>query len=379
MSITENIKTTVSLNIKNVIGWKTRRKIVVFSVDDYGNVRLHSKAARDKMFAAGLKPIVRYDVYDALETADDLTALYDTLSAVKDKNGQHAVFTAFTICANIDFEKMMDTGYSNYYYEELPVTFSKLQGYGNVWPLWKEGIQKRLLLPQFHGREHLNIKILMDNLHKKNNDFFISLSNRSYAAIGNLLPAEMDYTAAFDFQDAAENSNLKTVAAEGLDIFKKLFGYTATHFNPCGSFGYSHVLEPVLKNGGIKFIDTARFKKEHLGGDAYGPRVFNYTGKKNECGQTLLVRNCVFEPTEDRGIDWVSFCMKQIDAAFRWNQPAVISSHRVNFCGAIEPSNRQQGISSLKELLGKITRQWPDVEFMSANELGELISVSVIN
>ena len=30
-------------HIKNISGWRTNRKIIVFSVDDYGNVRLSSK------------------------------------------------------------------------------------------------------------------------------------------------------------------------------------------------------------------------------------------------------------------------------------------------------------------------------------------------
>ena len=85
------------------------------------------------------------------------------------------------------------------------------------------------------------------------------------------------------------------------------------------------------------------------------------------------VRNVVFEPTHNRGIDWVNYSLRQVEIAFRWNRPAIISSHRVNFCGHIDPNNRKKGISALKELLHKIVQKWPDVEFMSANELGDLI------
>jgi hypothetical protein len=103
-------------------------------------------------------------------------------------------------------------------------------------------------------------------------------------------------------------------------------------------------------------------------------KVFNYTGKKNKLGQTYLVRNCVFEPTEERSVDWVPFCMKQIEAAFRWNLPANISSHRVNFCGHIEPKNREVGLKKLHQLLKAVVKRWPDVEFMSSRELGDLIT-----
>jgi hypothetical protein len=86
-----------------------------------------------------------------------------------------------------------------------------------------------------------------------------------------------------------------------------------------------------------------------------------------------MVRNVVFEPTEERGIDWVDFTLKQIENAFRWDKPAIISSHRVNFCGHIDKKNREKGLKSLESLLQEIVKKWPDVEFMSADELGNCI------
>ena len=376
MGIISNIKQTAAVNVKNIIGWKTKRKIIIFSVDDYGNVRLHSKQARDTMFAKGLKPTSRFDIYDTLETTDDLTALYNTLDSVKDKNDNPAVFTVFAMSANIDFEKMKETGYTSYYYEALPATFKKINGYDGTWQLWKEGMQKKLLIPQFHGREHLNVKVLMEALKRKDKDTMNCFENRSYAAIADTGYATISFTAALDFFEFEENEQLKKIVADGLNLFENVYGYKAKNFTPCGSNGYSGTIDQVLADGGIKYIDTFRFKREHLGKGAMANKVFNYTGKKNQLGQTYLVRNCVFEPTEDRGIDWVAFCMKQIEAAFRWNLPANISSHRVNFCGYIDEENRTTGLKALKKLLDSIVKRWPDVEFMASNELGDLISTA---
>ena len=64
----------------------------------------------------------------------------------------------------------------------------------------------------------------------------------------------------------------------------------------------------------------------------------------------------------------------QVEAAFRMHKPANISSHRVNFCGHIDPKNRELGLSALRELLHRIVKRWPDVEFISADELGKLIT-----
>ena len=68
MVILSNIKQHILQNVKNIPGYKTRRKIVVFSVDDYGNVRVHSKQARENMDNAGLKIHTNFDRYDTLET-----------------------------------------------------------------------------------------------------------------------------------------------------------------------------------------------------------------------------------------------------------------------------------------------------------------------
>jgi len=95
-------------------------------------------------------------------------------------------------------------------------------------------------------------------------------------------------------------------------------------------------------------------------------------GYKKSQDRVKMVRNVVFEPT-DASIDHVAKAMAQIEAAFRWNKPALISSHRVNFCGHIDPKNREKGLGDLKKLLKAIVQRWPDVEYVSAGELVEII------
>ena len=86
-----------------------------------------------------------------------------------------------------------------------------------------------------------------------------------------------------------------------------------------------------------------------------------------------MVRNVVFEPTDNNSIDSVQFALKQIEAAFFWKRPAIVSSHRVNYCGLVDSTNRERGLKQLLSLLKKITEKWPEVEFLSAHELGNLI------
>lgn len=370
-----SLKRTLSLNIKNIPGWSTKRKLVIFSVDDYGNVRVASREARENMKRAGLDMDTnRFDRYDSLETTEDLAQLYETLTSVKDKNGRHASFTAFAMPANVDFEKMKETGYREYHYELLPETFKKLPGYEHTFDLWKEGIANKLLYPQFHGREHLNVKLLMELLRIREKSVMESFANRSYAGIVNKVYPTIAYTAAFNFNDFSENEQLKRITEDGLHAFEKVFGFKAKHFNAPGAREHS-CLEETLKSNGIRYIDTDMVKMEHQGNGLYKKR-YNYLGKRNTLGQTFIIRNCVLEPLLNSSMDWVDNCMAEIDIAFRWGKPANISSHRINFCGHIDTSVREKGLGILRELLKQIIKKWPDVEFMTSDELGDCINDS---
>jgi hypothetical protein len=377
--ISSNWKRAVMLNAKNLIGWRTDRKIIVFSVDDYGNVRLDSKEARDNLDAHKItvkSSFAGFDLHDALETKTDLHMLFDVLRSVKDQNGRAAVFSPFAVPCNPNFEKIESGKFQEYIYELLPETYQKLsvlqpEAYKGTWELWKEGIDRNLLMPQFHGREHFNLQTFKRKLRNKE-QFLTILNNRSLARVKSNTKQKISMTAAYGFWEFDENNQFKKIIVDGLDAFEQVFGYRASHFMSPKACEHP-VLHKTLSKHGIQYIDTPMIKREHQGEGKY-KRVFNYTGKQNDLGQTFMVRNVVFEPTDDRGVDWVSYAMKQIEAAFRWNRPAIISSHRVNFCGHIDPKNREKGLKALQELLNRITKRWPEVEFMAANKLGELVS-----
>jgi hypothetical protein len=333
-------------HLKNLPGWRTPRKLVIFSVDDYGNVRLDSKHAREQLDRAGLKIHTRFDAYDTLETRADLEALYEVLSAVKDQHGRPAVFTPFALPCNIDFERMAEEGYTTYRYEWLPATYAKLaardpQAYAGAWALWQEGITQGLMTPQFHGREHLNLKVLEEKLARRDQEVLTVLQNRSYTSLSGSGYSTIGYTAAFEFWEFAENERFGQIIREGLDAFEAVYGYRAVQFNPPG--GREHpVIHQALYDGGIRYLDTPLLKQEHHGRGKY-KRIVNWTGKRNHIGMSYQVRNVVFEPTHARGFDPVAYALRQIEAAFFWDKPAIISSHRVNFCGHIEEGNRAWG------------------------------------
>ena len=80
----------------------------------------------------------------------------------------------------------------------------------------------------------------------------------------------------------------------------------------------------------------------------------------------------MFEPGGSDGA--TGKALRQIEIAFRCRKPALISSHRVNFCGHIDSKNRDIGLAELRKLLEEIIRRWPTVEFMGAADLEKLVS-----
>ena len=86
------------------------------------------------------------------------------------------------------------------------------------------------------------------------------------------------------------------------------------------------------------------------------------------------MRNCYFEPSIKPGFDFVGDCLNRIESAFRWKKAANICAHRVNFIGAVDPSNTDRNLPLFSALLKEIVRRWPDVEFISSDQLGDIIA-----
>ncbi len=370
-------KTTLLRNISNIAGWRTNRKIVVIESDDWGSIRMRSKKAYQNILNADI-PIdtSRYNRMETLECDSDLENLFEILARHRDKNGNHPVFTPLCIMANPDFEKIKNNGFKNYYYEDFTKTLERYgQAYSKVLNLWKSGIRNKLFVPQFHGREHLNVNRWMKGLRDKLPVTCLAFDNEVTGISARLAREDRgEYQAAFDIDHINDNEYLKVVLQEGLGLFEQLLGYKATYFVPTNG-PFSSFLEPILKSSGIKYINTAKKDHEPLGDGKYKTN-YRYLGQKNDYGQIYITRNCFFEPSEPSSFNWLDNCLNEVKIAFRWNKPAVISTHRVNFSGLLDPANRASGLKQLDQLLKTILAKWPQTEFMTSAQLGDTIAES---
>jgi hypothetical protein len=372
------LKQIITHNLLNIPGWHTRRHILVIESDDWGSVRMPSKKVYEELLSHGLHvdrdPYCRYD---NLATVDDLSALYEVLQSVKDKNGRNAVLTANAVVANPVFEKIKESGYMEYIYEPFTETLKRYPLHGGVFEMWKQGIAAGIFHPQFHGREHLNVKKWLKVLQSGEEATCMAFEKGTFGLTSDVSPAiKTNYMGAFDSCEQEDMPFYKQSIEEGLSLFNELIGYPSESFIAT-TYTWSPKIEPFLADCGVKYLQGMVHQRMPLdGGENFTYKKNNFMGHKSHARLTYLMRNCYFEPSQSAK-DWVSDCINRINIAYRWRKPAVISTHRLNFIGNIVESNRTNNLRMLSQLLNIVLKEYPDVEFMSSDQLGRTIQSKI--
>lgn len=368
------IKKNIIRHISNIPGKRINRKILVLESDDWGSIRMPSKQACDTLHNEGI-PV--YDNFfsanDGLESNQDLEALFETLNSVKDSRGNPAVMTPLTIMANPDFEAIEKNSFTKYVYEPFTVTAEKYKGSNKLLSLWKQGRAEKLFVPEFHGREHLNVKRWMKGLQDDLSETRRLFKLKMYGVHSSMVSEKRkEYFPAFDIDKLDDIENLKEVLKDGIELFKKMLDYNPHYIVPPNG-PFNNELQPFVKSMGLKYINSAKIQQEPLGDGKFRKKI-NYLGKKSKSGLFYITRNVIFEPSKPTFDSWVNSALKDVNIAFKWHKPAIISSHRVNYVSRISEKNRENGLKDLKLFLQQVLKKWPDVEFMSSSKFGDIIS-----
>lgn len=368
-----NLKTTLRTHLINLFG-KTTPKIVVIESDDWGSIRMPNKEIYSSLARQGFdfsdQP---YERVDSIATEDDLTALFQVLSKYKDQYGNHPVFTALSVSANPSFKKIKESGFEKYHYVTLDVTLQEYSRKGNLKSLWEEGIRNKVFFPQFHGREHLNVCQWLRDLRTKDNDNRMAFEmgipgffERSCPEKGNI------YAKALKVYRTEDSDFIKQSIKDGLGLFESLWGYKS-HSMMAPAYTWNRDVEKEALECGVNYIQTAYYQNFTINNGNIKV-IRHYFGQSNRLGQHYLLRNCYFEPIQNNYSNVIiDSCLKQIEIAFKYHKPATISSHRLNYIGRIDVSNRDKSLRLLDTLLYEIVKRWPDVLFMNSVSVGELI------
>lgn len=372
----KGLQKNIKRSLLNIPGWHTKRKILVIESDDWGSIRMPSKIVYDIF----LKNDVRVDKdpycrFDSLATSEDLEALFELLTHFKDKNGRNVVVTANSVMANPNFERIRESGFQHYYFEPFTDTLKRHTPTQNSFELWKQGMNAGIFKTQFHGREHLYVKKWM---HKLQENHKITRESFDLGTFG--LTSDVDSSIKIDYMGTL-NSGLKDdilnfngILKEGLEMFESIIGYKSKSFIPT-TYTWHPDIEENLKKCGVEYLQGMIHQRIPVDDDQnFTYKKNNFLGNQSESGLYYLTRNAYFEPSQVKAdFNVVGDCLHAVKTAFKYRTPAIISMHRLNVIGAIDETNRNKNLELLGKLLSEIIKLYPNIEFMSSDELGDLI------
>lgn len=352
---------------------RTKKHIVVFESDDWGSIRMPSVEALHRLQNKNVpfRTIgLLYDKVDTLASNQDLEQLMEVCLSVKDSKGNPAKITLNCVTANPDFDRIQESGYQNYYFETFTATLKKYPHHDRAFELWKEGIRNNVFMPQFHGREHLNVPKWMRYLQSGNADALASFQERTFSMAINDSGSLQTVLPAYDIPSEKDALYIRDSIKEGLLLFETIFGFKSkTMIAPC--YTWDSFVEDAAWEYGVVGFQGSYIQRHSSCEREKGNRITgHYFGERNVNGQVYIVRNCSFEPSQNPRSTSDS-CMQEISKAFLQRVPAVISCHRLNFIGEKDIKNRENNLREFGKLLKMIVSKYPDVEFLSSDELIE--------
>lgn len=357
-------------HIVNAKGKKVDSKIVVIESDDWGAIRTTNRENYNSFKSQFENFNNPYLKYDTLASTDDLSALFDVLKAYKDQKGNHPVITFNTVVANPDFEKIKASNFQEYHYEPFTETLKRYYPNENIFGLWEQGMKEGLIYPQFHGREHVNVPVWLEQLQSGNKELLKAYELGTWSTSkGKFSSDNIKLQASLDYKVEQPLLYQKEFIEDGLDLFEKIFGFRSLTMI-ANNFVLPPNLHPYIKKSGVTMLQGMKYQVQPYGLELKRRYIRRYFGQSDKEGLIFNVRNCVFEPSQTKNsYDDVGNCLKEISNAFFWKKPAVITSHRLNFIGSIDENNRTKNLELLNFLFTQIIKTWPDVEFISSGKL----------
>lgn len=349
-------------NIKNkFLDKKLDSKILIIESDDWGNIRMPSLESLKNLSKKFDVKASHYLQNDSLVSSNDLSFLLEVLDSVKDSNGNGCKITSNFVTANPDYNRIINGGYEKYFSESI------IESYNNASDVNFIDIQlackTSLFQPQLHGREHVNTSRWMHAL--QNGDEIARFACKYF--VSGLTNA---FLAAFDMDSLSDLPVKEELLSNASREFESIFGFNSKSF-VAPNYTWSPLLEKQMNQCGIELIQTQRDQLTGLYNK--NKKKYHYFGEINDYGSFFSMRNVMFEPSSNMKVNWVDSALKQISSAFKRSVPAILSSHRVNFVGRLNIKNRDNTLFQLEQLLKRVRKEWPDVIFLSSDELIDLL------
>src|SRR5436190_5466834 len=333
--------------------WRCAEPVVILESDDWGLARLPCS----EFLRTYGEPGSWAD--EQMETPEDLAKLYEVLDSHRDAAGRPACFTANFIVGNPDFEAISREGFTKYY--DIPIGQDE-----ELKKQWLEGLERRVLYPQYHGRSHFSSEAWLSDLRDGIPGAREMFDQRYHGGISLLKKNGWRYHSEYtDWKTgkSREHDELMNWLKVGVEYFQQLFG-----FFPRSTIASHFVFTPEIARAwhaiGGQFVQGTGYRIVRL--SAGGMLVLTHAlGERSPEGLLLMRRTVKFEPRLGKAS--YDNALRQADQCFRGNIPVIIDTHRINYTGRW----RDEGLRSLDSLLQALQVYRP--RFLTSVEMGEAI------
>lgn len=338
--------------------------VVVIESDDWGACELIPSADLQENYFALMK---KYDNHSAfcdsgLETPDQMRELFAILAKHKGADGNSAVFTAYTAMGNPDFEAIEANNFTKYI--DIPINKgfpAPWQGEGII-DTMLEGMKLGVWQPEYHAMLHhtsprLWLKLLNES--SPAGEFARELFKmRSYY--------QMKHIPEFHGYNIHEQYEL---ISTGFRRFKETFGYEPNAAVTSDAFPETELVWQAL---GINTIPLKNSRVNTGEVVVYPTKPWNMQdvyAKIGDCSKIAdacyLIRNVFCEASNT-----AEEVLKTIDTVLKIHkEPAVISTHRCNYCTFNEEA-RAKRMARLDEILTELDKQ--GVYYLTSAELSSI-------
>ncbi len=338
------------------------RPLVLLHSDDWGLVGIRDREGFEELKAGGWEIGNRpYDYY-SFEKAEDLRLLFQVLLRHHDSVGRHPCLVFNFIVANVDFPRVLDSGFTKLHLisldQGLPAPWKRpglLQAY-------REGIDKGLIYPALHGVTHFcrgtAEKVIAGEEERK------SILRTLYSASTPMIP-QLTSWLGFEYREEGDHgtdgwldfTSQVSLLEEGKRIFERLFG--SSPLSACAP-GY-RANEDTLrawKEIGIRVVQN---------GPGLGlPPYFDRHGLLH------LHRNVPFEPfINSSGFDEEGI-LAATQGVLRSGNPAIVCTHSLNFQSTLK-NQRDSTLEKLDRFLSFVEGHFVDLLYLNDFDLWRMI------
>ena len=296
------------------------------------------------------------------EQAKQLERIAAVLGSRTDRAGRKAVMTLGVVLSVADGARMLADGFRRYHHKSLDEPACT-----HILAAIRRGADSGVFALQLHGGEHYWPPALLAAA-RTDPQVAAWLAGSGMPATESLPPAlQSRWTDATELPSRPlPPDEIRGAALAEAASFEASFGNRPKVAVP-PTFIWNDEVEAAWAEAGVQFVVTPgrRYHARDANGEVIpkGPPIVN--GDEGAAGITYLVRDDYFEPARghqaERGLTALAF-------KTRLGRPTLLETHRANFLGDAKVADA--AISELDHLLALAIRAFPDLRFLSAEELG---------